>query len=173
VEETVGDEAHEVHKSNLEFRIEEAESSGKTANDEVTTEDLIDPTIATVKKEQDVRKEAAKMTENNEKAAKDKREADKEVRIAVQAEKEAMAEEEARLTIEETELLQFKAEEAARIASESEVVTRAELNAMTEPEEIGGKKLVNDDDTGKMKFVPSLSSNFPVTYCRFCYYLQQ
>jgi hypothetical protein len=44
---------------------------------------------------------------------------------------------------------------------------------MTEPEEIGGKKLVNDDDTGKMKFVTSLSSNFPVTYCRFCYYLQQ
>jgi hypothetical protein len=184
VEETVGDEAHEVHKSNLEFRIEEAEISGKTANDEVTTEDLIDPTIATVKKEQDVRKEAAKMTENNEKAAKDMREADEEVRIAVQAEKEAMAEEEARLTIEETELLQFKAEEAARIASESEVVTRAELNArlaveneelqtlmstsnaMTEPEEIGEKELVNDD-TGKMNFVKSLSSNFPVTYCRF------
>jgi hypothetical protein len=87
-------------------------------------------------------------------------------------------------------LLQFKAEEAARIASESEVVARAELNArlaveneelqtlmstsnaMTEPEEIGEKELVNDD-TGKMNFVKSLSSNFPVTYCRFCYYLQQ
>ena len=189
-EETVGDEAHEGHKSKLEFRIEEAESSREIGNDEIPTEDLIDSTIATATKEQDLRKEATKIIESDTlkmelddmhtKPAEDQRDGDKEVKIAFQAEKEAIAED-AKLTIEETELLHSEPEKAARIVSEKEAVARAEViaveneqlqtlmttsNAITKPQEIRGKESVNYG--GKKKFVQSLSSNFPVTDCRFC-----